>query len=59
MFLFEIVSTLGIWIRKAVKCFKCCVMGHSSRSMEDRGVKSYLNCGDLAQEVSEEKNINM
>lgn len=29
-------------------------MGHTSRSMEDRGAKSYLNCQGLTQEVSEE-----
>jgi hypothetical protein len=27
--------------------------------MEDSGAEGDLNCGDLAQEVSEEKNISM
>ena len=40
-------------------CFKGCLRVHSSRSMEDSGPKSYLNCRDLAEEVSEEKNFNM
>ena len=34
-------------------------MGHPSRSMEDRGAEDELNCGGLAQEVSEGKNISM
>lgn len=38
-------STLGV--------FKCCIMGHSSRNMQDSGVEYYLIYGDLNQEVSE------
>ena len=34
-------------------------MGHSSKSMEDSGAKSYLNCQELAPEVSEEKKFSM
>ena len=33
--------------------------GPSSRSVKDSGAESYLNCRDLAEEVSEEKNINV
>ena len=36
-----------------MECFKHCLMGHTSRSMED------LNYGSLTQDVSEEKNISM
>ena len=39
--------------------FKYCLMGHTSRIMEDKGTDYDLNCDGLAQEVSEEKNINM
>ena len=45
--------TMGFWIRKAVECFKCCLMGHPSRNMEDSGAEGDLNCEGLAQEVSE------
>jgi hypothetical protein len=41
-----------------VECFKWALTGQSSRSMEDSGAESDLNCGDLAQEVSE-KNFRM
>lgn len=35
-------------------------MGHTSKSMGDRGAKSDLNCGGLfTQDVSEEKNLSM
>ena len=40
-------------------CFKCYLVGHTSKSMEDSDVKGYLNCKMLAQGVTEEKNINM
>ena len=46
MFLFGEIWTLVFWVRKAVECFKHCLMGHTSRSMEDRGAKSYLNDKD-------------
>ena len=39
--------------------FKWGLMGHSSRNMKDIGAESDLNCGVLAQEVSEEKNVSM
>ena len=34
-------------------------MGHTRISMEDSGAESNLNCGVLAQEVAEEKNVSM
>ena len=50
---------MGLWIRKAVECFKWGLMGQSSRKMKDSGAEGDLNCGGLAQEVSEEKNFSM
>ena len=35
MFLFERMWILGLWIWKAVECFKWGLMGHPSRNMED------------------------
>jgi hypothetical protein len=34
------------------------LMGYPSRNMEDFAAESDLNCSDLAQEVSVEKNIS-
>ena len=34
-------------------------MRHASRNMKDSGADSDLNCWGLAQEVSEEKNVNI
>jgi hypothetical protein len=48
---------LELWFRKAVGHFNHCLMGHTSRHMEDRGAKGDLNCGHLAQEVSEQKDF--
>lgn len=59
MFLFEEIQTLRLWIRKAVKHIKFCLMSHTGRSMADSGTEYELNCGCLSQEVSEEKNVNM
>ena len=39
-----------------MKCFKLGLVNHSSRKMEDIDAEGDLNCGGLAQEVSEEKN---
>jgi hypothetical protein len=55
MLLFGRMWNLGLWIWKAVECFKWGLMGHPSRNMEDFVSESDLNCG----EVSEEKNFNM
>ena len=51
---------LGIWIRNAVKCFKYCLIGHTTGGMEDRGAKfDLMNWGArLPQDVSE-KNFSM
>ena len=43
--------TLGLWVRKAVECFKWDFMSHTNRSMEDSGAEADLNCGGLDQEV--------
>ena len=59
MFWFGGMWTLGLWVRKAMECFKYGIMGHTSRSVEDGGVEDDLNCGGPAQEVSEEKNFSM
>jgi hypothetical protein len=40
-----------------VECFKCGLMGHPSRNMEDFVARN--NCVDLAQEISKEKNFIM
>jgi hypothetical protein len=42
-----------------VECFKWGLMGHPSRKMEDFVAGSNLNCVDLAQEISKEKNFRM
>ena len=43
---------------KTVGCFKHCLVGHISKSMEDSIAKSYLNCPGLTQEVSA-KDVSM
>jgi hypothetical protein len=47
----------GLW--KAVECFKRGLKGYPSRNMEDFVAEYDLNCVDLAQEVSVEKNFSM
>ena len=42
-----------------MECFKWGLMGHPSRNMEDLAAGSNLNCVDLAQEISKEKNFRM
>ena len=59
MLLFGRMWILGLWIWKAVECFKWGLMGHPSRNMEDFVAGSNLNCVDLAQEISKEKNFSM
>ena len=56
MLLLRGIWTLRVWVRR-VECFKCFIMNHTSRSIEDRGAEGYLNCGGLAQEISEDKNF--
>jgi hypothetical protein len=50
---------LGLWIWKAMECFKWGLIGHPSRNMEDFVARSNLNCVDLGQEISKEKNFRM
>ena len=59
MLLFDRMQIYGLWIWKAVECFKWGLMGYPSRNMEDFVAESDLNCADLAQEVSVEKNFSM
>jgi hypothetical protein len=59
MLLFERMWILGLCIWKAVECFKWSLMGHPTRNMEDFVTGSNLNCVDLAQEISKEKNFSM
>ena len=40
-------------------CFKHELIGHTGRIMEDSSAEGDLNCGVLAQEGSEERNINL
>ena len=58
MFLFEEIQTLGLWIRKLVDRFKCCLMGHPNRNREDSDTECDLNYGCLDQELPVE-NMNM
>ena len=55
----DLIMFLGLWVKKAVKCFKPCLVGHPSRSKEDSGAESGLNCGGLAQKALGEKNFIM
>jgi hypothetical protein len=59
MFLFEKMWIWGLWIWKAVECFKWGLIGHPSRNMKDFDARNNLNCVDLAQEISKEKNFRM
>ena len=49
----------GLLIWKAVEYFKWDLIGYLNRYMEDFVAENDLNCVDLAQEVSAEKNVNM
>jgi hypothetical protein len=57
MLLFERMWIWGLWIWKAVECFKWSLMGHPSRDMEDFVPGNNLNCVDLAQEISKKNFI--
>ena len=59
MLLFGRMWILGLWIWKAMECFKWGLMSHPSRNLEDFVSVSDLNCADLKQEVSKEKNFSM
>ena len=52
--------TFSLWDRKAVKCYKCDLMNHTSRNMEDNGTEDNLKIGDPVQKVSKKKkNLSM
>lgn len=41
----------GMWICrlwKAIECFKCCLVDHPIRNLEDIGSEGDLNCSDMA-----------
>lgn len=42
-----------------MKCFMWGLMGHPRRNVKDTAAKGGLNSGDLAQEVSEERNFSL
>ena len=42
-----------------MECFKLGLMDYPSRNREDYVAECDMNCADLAQEVSKEKNFNM
>jgi hypothetical protein len=42
-----------------MKCFKWNIIGHPRRNIEDFIAECDLNCADLAQEVSVEKNFSV
>ena len=35
-------KTLGFWTRKVAKCYKLCLLGHPSRSLEDSSARSNM-----------------
>ena len=56
--LFREMQIWGLWIWKAVECFKWGLVSHSSRNLEEIGAECDLNSGDLAQKISEEKKVS-
>ena len=56
MLLFGRMWIWGLWIWDAVKGFKWDLMAYPSRTMEDFVTECDLNCADLAQEDSVQKN---
>jgi hypothetical protein len=59
MILFGGMWILELRISTAVECFKLKLIGHTCRNMEDNCTEGDLNCGDLAQEISEEKYFSL
>jgi hypothetical protein len=59
MLLFGRMWNFGLRIWNSVECFKWGLIGHPSRNMEDFVAVSNLNCVDLAQRISKEKNFSM
>lgn len=43
---------------KTVEHIKQCLMNYTSGSMGDRAEEHNLNCGDMAKDIIEEKNIS-
>lgn len=59
MLLFERIWTLGVWIRKTIECFNCCLLDYPNRNMVDSGAKcDLINYGCLFQGVLQ-KNVRM
>jgi hypothetical protein len=48
------LSFVVVWT-KTVEWFKWGIVGHTSRNIKNNGSEDGLNCGDLAQEISVEK----
>lgn len=46
-------------VRKTGESFKCYLISHTSRRLEDSGVKICLKCGGLGQWGLEKRNINI
>lgn len=46
---------MKLWLRKVVECFKCVLMGHPDKSMEDSSIETDINCSIPAGKVSEGK----
>ena len=43
-----------------LECFKGCLMGHTSRNVEDSEAEcDFMNCGGLVQDEKKEENFNM
>ena len=50
---------VGIWARKVIELFLLGFIVHTCENVEESGADGDLNCGSLAQEVSEEKSFSM
>ena len=59
IFHFKGILTLGTCIRKAIECFKGCLMSQAIRSLGDSGAACDLNYGCMAEVVLEEINASM
>jgi hypothetical protein len=52
------VWSLGLWVRKAVECFKWGLISCTSQNVEDRGAERNLDCYGPVKEVLKEKNTS-
>ena len=50
------MCTLGICIMTLAEHYRWGLLGHTNRSIEDKGADGDLNYGGLAQEISEVNN---